>query len=78
MSLTQKNFTIPPDKREFIKENYPKLTIDTIARSIKFSRNKVRNNMVLMGLAKRNYTHRKDEVPEGYFNIKEFAKAYKI
>lgn len=78
-SFTQKNFTIPEDKRKIIEENYPQITIAEIARRIKYSHNTVKNNMRLMGLVKtKPSTIKKDKVKRGYFNEIEFAKAYKF
>lgn len=76
MRRYQLNLTITEPQQEFIKKNYGKMNIYSMADQLNLTYNKLHNNLKLMGLFKPKKPNRPAKVIEGMFDVSEFGKYY--
>lgn len=76
MRYVQKNISISAEQMKFINNNFGKMNISKLSKSLGINYNKVHNNMRLMGLVNPRKQQVKVIKMEGYFDMDEFAKKY--
>lgn len=74
MKRFQKNVTLSIEQEIFLKENFGKLNLGEIAKSIGVTYNKLHNNARLLGLVKSRIHINEDK--NGVFNEESFFKHY--
>jgi hypothetical protein len=74
MKRFQKNVTLSIEQEIFLKENFGKLNLGEIAKSIGVTYNKLHNNARLLGLVKSRVPVNVNE--NGVFNEELFFKHY--